>query len=169
MRKKYKNKKGFTILEITVVLGIISIGLLGLSSLVLQTIQVEYVNRNKLIASMLAQESLELVRNIRDTNWKTGTNWDDSIYNSSDFNYTIDYDDPSPDYSANSIDDSQAKLFINNNGFYNHNGGTPTIFSRLITINKDADGFLDVKCQVQWKDRARVNNYTAETLLYNWQ
>jgi len=64
MKKKF-NCAGFSILEATLALGVVSIGLLGVFSLSLQTARAQYINKSYLAASMLAQEGLELVRNVR--------------------------------------------------------------------------------------------------------
>jgi prepilin-type N-terminal cleavage/methylation domain-containing protein len=76
MLKIIKNKKAFTLLEIIIVIYIISLGLVGVMSLFLQTIKVQNINKNKLIASQLAQEGIETIRNIRDENWILGSPYD---------------------------------------------------------------------------------------------
>ena len=69
IKNKIKAAYGFTLLEVTAVTAILTIALLGISSLVIQNLQAHNYNHNFLIASMLSQEGLELVRNIRDDNW----------------------------------------------------------------------------------------------------
>jgi len=163
-----KNKNGFSILEVVVAMAIISTGLLGVSSLVIQNFQAQSVNRDYLIASMLAQEGLELVRNIRDSNWYNGSvNWYDGIYDNNDVDFTIDYDDTS-DFSVDGINNSDARLKLNG-GFYSHDaGGTDTPFYRLIKTSVNGDA-LTATSTVQWSERGRVHSYIAETVLYNWK
>src|SRR3989338_10729475 len=89
MKLKISNNSGISILEVVVAILIITIGLVGFLSLVIQNIRVQYIDKNVLIASGLAQEGLELVRNVRDLNWLTpGNSWDQDIVGNS---YTIDY------------------------------------------------------------------------------
>ncbi|MDO8667516.1 MAG: hypothetical protein Q7K35_00250 [bacterium] len=89
MKSKFYNNRGISIVEVIVATMIITMGMIGVSSLVIQNIQVQYINKNVLIASGLAQEGLELVRNTRDLNWLTPSNgWDQDISASS---YVIDY------------------------------------------------------------------------------
>jgi hypothetical protein len=126
---------------------------------------VQSVNRDYLIASMLAQEGLELVRNIRDSNWFTsGANWDDGIRG--DGTFSMAYNSV-PDFSVNLINDPGANLKINN-GFYEYNNGVDTKFYRLLTTTLNGDA-LTVNCNVEWSERGRVHNYIAETMLYNWK
>jgi prepilin-type N-terminal cleavage/methylation domain-containing protein len=157
---------GFTIIEIIVVLAIVSIGLIGVISLMGRNIQVERNNKNFLVASMLAQEGLELARNIRDTNWYSGTAWDNNLV--LDNTYTIDYNS-GPDATVNSINDPGARLYLNG-GFYDHNsaGGILTPYARLITSTAGAN-YVTVVVSVQWMDAGRTQKYEATTLLYNWK
>ena len=167
-----RNRKGFTILEVIVALGIAMLGLLGVVSLVIQNMQVQVFNKYYLTASMLAQEGLELVRNIRDENWLNfGANWDDDI-KTGDGTFVIDYSGRSSiDYGPNNIDDNGARLYLDGNGYYAHgsSGIMPTPFSRLITVMSDGTDKLDVVVIVQWKEHGRTHQYVAETFLYNWR
>lgn len=164
---KIFNKKGFTILEIVVVIFVFSLGMLALATMVVQNIQVQYVNKNYLIASQLAQEGLELVRNNRDTNWLAATTWSDGLIG----DYTIAYNDNSNTHTYTDVSNSPV-LQIDSSGFYNYTSGTPSIFKRLIIANADATypiGAVDVGCIVQWNDRGKTYNYKADTVLYNWK
>jgi type II secretory pathway pseudopilin PulG len=172
-----KQQYGFSIMEVTVVIFIITLGLLGVLSLAAQSIKISNTNKNELIASQLAQEGLELVRNIRDTNWLTdgndwvlgsgaGNNSDDIIQ---DGTYTID--NSIINYMVDDIDDIAANLLIDVNGAYSHSMGSASPFNRLITINNwnTYTDFIEVKCEVQWKEGGGIHNYIASTVLYNWR
>ena len=183
------NNKGFSILEASVVMGVVRIGLLGIFSLVLQNIQVQKVNKNMLVASMLAQEGLELVRNIRDDNWIASpvVDWDLDIAGWVNNDFAVDYtmsmtevDDIN--VAGNIVEATGAKLyFVNVSNYYTHDpdGGTnkATAFSRLITAtavdaSSPADGITDyykIKSHIQWNENNVLKDYIAETHLYNWR
>lgn len=163
--KKEKRQSGFSILEIIVVLFVISFGLMGIVSLTMQNISVQHVNKNNLIASQLAQEGLELVRNMRDTNWLTmgSVPWNQGL--EVDGTYKIDpFDGLQAVAGIN-----EAKLFLDGFGFYRHNAATSTNFSRLITITNSSADSLELKSEVQWKNRSNTFSYVAVTELYNWR
>ena len=63
------NKKGFTLLEVITAIFILTVGVGGALSLMNQTLSTASIIEQRLIASYLAQEGIEIVRNIRDTNW----------------------------------------------------------------------------------------------------
>ena len=182
------NNKGFSILEASIVMGVVSIGLLGVFSLILQNIQVQKVNKNMLVASMLAQEGLELVRNIRDDNWiaSPAVAWDLNIAGWGNNDFTVDYtmalaNANDSDNDGDIMEEANTKLYKNSaNNFYTHTaaGNTATQYYRLITVDdidasSPADGIDDyykVKSHVQWKDsKGALKDYIAETYLYNWR
>lgn len=168
--KKISNNLGISILEVVVAILIITMGMIGVLSLVIQNVEAQYINKNVLMASGLAQEGLELVRNIRDLNWLTpGNAWNQNIVG--DGTYAMDYGGlTSVNMAVNSIDEAGARLYVNSNGLYTHtfSGNTPTNFYRLITVVNNPN-YLDVKCTIRWKDGTQNHNYTAETYLYDWR
>ncbi len=162
---------GFSILEVIIAILIISIGMIGVLSLVTQNIQVQYINKNNLIASQLAQEGLELVRNVRDENWLAGNNYNLDIAGIvGDRTYAIDYRGRNfINPAVNSVDDAGARLNIKAaTQLYSHEAGAATPFYRLITAVDNVE-YLEVECKVQWEERGRTHDYTAKTLLYDWK
>jgi type II secretory pathway pseudopilin PulG len=183
-----RSNRGFTILEITVVIFIITLALIGILSLSNQNVQVQYINKNTVIASQLAQEGLELVRNKRDTNWFRGENWEHSSSTGSRLDilpggtsgsgvaayYTIDAATgaiyTSAGITTNGINDSATNLYINSAGLYTHAvTATSTGFSRLITVGNESTASTSVTCLVRWKRGVNTYNFTAQTVLYNWK
>lgn len=179
-----KQKSGFGLIEVTVSIYIITMGLFGLMSLVSQSLKVQYINKNTIIASQLAQEGIELVRNIRDNNWRDeDLDWKKDIFTGQGINkdYIIDYRGRD---SINQIDeaitDPAARLRIHNSGiyegFYTHstNDTTETLFFRTIEVDEievgaGSDTALIVKCIVSWEERRRAHKHVVETKLYNWK
>jgi len=167
------NNSGISILEVVVAIMIITMGMVGVLSLVIQNVEAQYINKNVLMASGLAQEGLELVRNIRDLNWLTPGNdpiigWKQNIVG--DGTYTMDYGGlASIKMAVNSIDEAGARLYVDSKGLYTHTvTAVAANFYRLITVVDNID-YLDVKCAIRWKDGTQDHNYTAETYLYNWR
>lgn len=158
-----KNKKGFTLIEITVILFIISVGLIGVLSLVIQNIQSQVINKNNIIAYQLAQEGIELIRKTRDSNWKSGNAWNLGL---TDGTYYMDYLDNQPTLVAGASD---SILYRDINDFYVHSGGAEeTNFRRTIEIvNIDAKS-MSVKAVVVWQSRNNTSDYEVETILYDW-
>ncbi len=71
-----KNNKGFGLLEVLVSISVVIIGILPLVNLFNSVLARERDTENKLMAIYFAQEGIEIVRQIRDTNWEKGELWD---------------------------------------------------------------------------------------------
>lgn len=177
--KKYLNsptgqKRGFTLLEIMVVLFVISLGMVGVLSLIIQNIQAQSYNKNNLIAYQLAQEGVELIRKVRDSNWKQSLPYNTNL---ADGQYYMDYLDNVPTL-CNPNDHEQAEKLVlkqDENGFYFNESLTSTGvttssgFSRLITIRNIDAKSLQVTVKVSWKEKGRDSSYILDTYLYDWK
>ncbi|MBZ9578331.1 prepilin-type N-terminal cleavage/methylation domain-containing protein [Patescibacteria group bacterium] len=172
------NNKSFTLLEAIIAIFIITVGVVGVLGLVSQTIGSVIVSSQKLIAAYLAQEGIEIVRNIRDTNWLEGApSWDEGLGE----------DDWEGDYTmtqnlnfclfACGYDDLSF-LKIDANGFYSYSAGNDTKFKRKITIadkedlSDPPDGVYDkmtVTVEVFWREKGKTYNVSAQENLYNWR
>jgi type II secretory pathway pseudopilin PulG len=62
-------RRGETLLEVIVALLVLTIGSATATSLIVTSIRANQFNKDSLIALNLAQEGLEYMRNLRDTNW----------------------------------------------------------------------------------------------------
>ena len=161
-----KKQTGFSILEIVVAIFIIVMGMVGVLSLITQNIQVQYINKNNLIASQLAQEGLELARNKRDKNWLEGNDW---IFSITPGNYKMDYTGYIGIVSGIEETRLQQSNEVGREGYYWYGGTVNTIFYRLITTSQASPASLTVSCLIQWADRGQTYQYVADTVLYNWK
>ncbi len=168
-------------MELTVVITIIIFGLLGVSSLVIQNLQAQSVNKEYLIASMLAQEGLELVRNQRDNNWLRQADWKGAASPGIDIvqdqTYIIDYrgfteaeDDP----DLIDLGSDATKLYQDPNGYYttdSDSGNNPdTAYYRIIHITEDPDdNFIGASSTVMWENRGNIRTYQVDTIFYDWR
>lgn len=75
MKNIMKNKKGFTLIETLVAIGIFAFAITGLISVTSNGIFNTNFVKNKFTASYLALEGAELVRNIRDTSAIQNNSW----------------------------------------------------------------------------------------------
>lgn len=173
MINKFKNQKiilptraaAFTLIEVLVVLFIVSFGLVGILSLIVQNIQSQNYNKNGLVAYQLAQEGNELIRRVRDSNWKAGVKFDTGL---EDDNYIMDYQDSLPVHYSGNV--AQLKLKKDQAGFYVHDSGltTDSNFSRLIRTSSLNGNALRINSVVTWTDKDKYYSYNLESLLYDW-
>ncbi len=62
-------RAGFTILEMLLALSVLSVGIMATFTLSLANLNTAKDNYQRILAANLAREGVEIVRNIRDTNW----------------------------------------------------------------------------------------------------
>jgi len=171
-----KSGEGFTLIELVISVFIIAVALSGAFTILQRVIASATFSSSQLTASFLAQEGIEIVRNIRDENWLTlGDPWQNDIdicMPSVDLFCEGDYDE---NYLTPSPQGSEPRfLRINNQGFYSYDDeGRITKFKRKIYIDNllipggPGDGF-SVTVLVQWQDFGRDYEVSAQSYLYNW-
>ena len=181
MFQKIKNKKlklnqiqeAFSLVEIIIVLFIISLGLVGILSLIVQNVQSQNYNKNNLIGYQLSQEGIELIRRERDSNW-LATPYNGFAYNivpesNVVYSYCLDFTNTTP----NNYETSDVACPLNFNsieGLYVHDNSWPASgFSRLIKVEMIENGSaLRVISEVYWQNPNGAGSYITEALLYDW-
>lgn len=170
-------KNSFTLLEVILAITVLTIAVGGSFVLVSQTIASISVVQSKLIASYLVQEGIEIVKNIRDTNWLKIQPWDQGLDGGDCWEGDYQTGAP-PDYpSFTSCPfpyqyENLRFLGIDEDGFYIYNylPENKTIFKRKITILKEPEepDRLKVSVEVFWKERGKMHSIVAQEYLYNW-
>lgn len=156
------NQKGFTLVESMIAVGLLVTGVVGVLTLVSRSIGFSGLAFNRLTAANLAQEGIEVVRNIRDTNWINGLAWDNGL---ADGDYQLDYSSKPP---LAAYDPAQT-LSLDDNGYFNYAIGKATVYQRKITIKHMGADQIQVKATVSWIGRGGGNFETiVEDRLFNW-
>lgn len=165
---KSRKYRGFSFMEVMLAVFILEVGLVAVVQLLSKNTGQLIDSRNQVIAGLLAQEGVELVRNIRDANWKDAdptTNSFDGIciLPCSVSNARIDYtyvpylgtNMPSGDISDKTFNG----LYLNSDGFYTHSaGGSPSPFYRRITLVSNGTEAIGVTSMVIWGN----NNFPSD-------
>ncbi len=161
------NQKAFSLLEVIIAIFVITTGIVGAMNLINYSISSVAVSKSQIIAASLSQEGLEVVRNIRDTNWteqfiNPGLLWNDGLANG---DYRIQYNSDSLLLlGANPV------LNINSNGFYLYDITKPvTLFRRKITITNISANEIKVVSEITWTERGHSFSVSAEERLFNWK
>jgi len=159
-----RSKFGFSLLEVIIAIFILVMGLSAIMALIAQSMKSSSISSSRLIAANLAQEGIEVVRNIRDINYDDDSgwrNWYDSLVSG---DYIVQYND---DY-LQSFSDS----FLNYNsssGLYSYNSGTPSVFKRKITLSGISSIKASVTCVVTWTENNQLHSITMEEQLWDWR
>lgn len=189
-------QKGFTLIEIIISIFIISIAIVGVygafSIMVILTTNAS----DRLTAAYLAQEGIEIVRNIRDTNWLIGEPFNAYLAdNNANCEAGCEAEYTSSPYQginllsqwASGINNDPGGVYLNidANNFYSYSTAgavTPTNFKRKITITclpdlADCQNATAIKVisQVYWKEKPSILSSSVtypfvkvEEILYDW-
>jgi len=166
---KFNNKnKSFTLLEVIITIFVITVGILSAYTVVQEIVFYTYRVSSRFTAAYLAKEGIEIVRNIRDTNFLDLADppWNQNLGAG---NYEADYEDSTltscPDPCTYENDLSFLRI---EGGFYKYSvSGTQTQFKRKITITDEID-YLNVSVLIEWKKGDKDYSLTVQENLYNW-
>ncbi|GEM_PF-445615 len=194
---------GFTLIETIVAVALLLAVVLGPIALITDALSSAAFSRNNLIANNLAQEGIEFVREIRDNNILCAT-LDGGV---TQWNQTPGLGGPMQGYyeisvplvtltcGGSSISTPQViqraslaacntPFLINAANTYNYTAGTPTTFTRCISIcsppsvapcGVSADGDIPASDQLQifsvvsWTERGVSKSLTLSDRLYAWK
>lgn len=119
--------------------------------------------KNNLIASSIAQEGMEIIRNMRDNDRHSGAIFGAALPNGS---HIVEWS------SLSLLPFQDIFLKKNSSGYYNYSSGQDTIFKRKITIENSLQNGPTVeklaKVEVSWTEKSGPKAIQAELRLFNW-
>ncbi len=178
--KKQNTHEGFTLLEMLFAIIIFSFSLVSLMLIAGKGVVATATAKDQLIAQYLAEEGVEVARNMRDTNflmWGAGgeENWLTDLECAKDKACDIAYSQDSAPY-LKPLEGSEQLLCISKEygsygGCEDGGGGEPSKFSRGIYIeNIPGDNTSrTIVSKVTWNQRSINREYTLKTYITDWQ
>ncbi|KND49170.1 MAG: putative Type IV pilus pilin [Parcubacteria bacterium C7867-008] len=167
-----KPRSGFTLVETLVAIAILTISIVGPYYSIYKAVQTTYIARDKLIATSLAQEGVEYVRNTRDSNYLynianpgSPVNWMYTLTPCKGMKCTVDVTGYQPPTACAT---TCTPLNLTPSNLYSYSSGTVTRYTRSVIITDVTPTEVVVVVTVSWKN-AQVNNSLVVTEhLYNW-
>ncbi|MFA5128509.1 MAG: prepilin-type N-terminal cleavage/methylation domain-containing protein [Patescibacteria group bacterium] len=191
------SQSGQSLVEMIVAIAIILTGLVGALSLTISNLSGVDEAGTRVVASNLAREGVEVVRNFRDTNWLQNLDWDTGLFLINDFTAIAVFNPLTNkwhlNFTPNTVADPAAKLYRGAENIYLQDvvppGGTATFYSRLLTLDPICFNALTqtenitgnscgageekigirVKSEVIWNLSGRPRDVTLEDRIYNWR
>ena len=165
--KRYST--GFTMIEIIITIAVLSVGIIGTYNAFYSIMNVADTMSYRLTAAYLAQEGIDIVKNIRDGSCVAGVAFNSGL--------TSCAGGCQADYKAGTAVEQRPNqlqpyigsfLKINSDGFYGYDLGTETKFKRAITINQVSLDELQVDSEVFWNYNGKDYSVKSSGYLYNW-
>jgi Tfp pilus assembly protein PilV len=166
LKSKYPNKKlgnkGQGLIEVIVSLGLIVVGLVAILTMATFSIKAGTQSSDRIQAALLAQEGIERVKNIRDTNWIDDTSQNKVGWITNNF----------PENFLTSHSGSYQVATYNDDAGWSITSGTEQIwgmFTRTITFPDVIEDHITISSRVTWTDNSGMER-SVEAIGYinNW-
>jgi type II secretory pathway pseudopilin PulG len=167
---------GFTLVETLVAVSIFSVSVIALMSFLATNISNTSYAKNKMIATYLAQEGIEYIRNIRDTYVLYPVNGDWNSFktklascnseNGCGFDSSASLADSIFQCSGN-----RCKLYLYNGNYNTNLNGVDSGFTRIILrelVGGQNSGEIKIISTVSWTQGAVPHSITFSENLFNW-
>lgn len=174
--KEDKKSAGFTMLELLFALSIWVLGFTAVVGLFQLVIEAGGKAKDRLIAANLAQEGVEIVHNIRDSNYVAGDDWTDGLGpcmgsgNSCELDYL---DSAASSFSGDPLE------FSSSTGAYGYSlGASNSPFSRVLQLRQGvgpacneistSSNCIQVEVEVTWQRKGREKSVEIENYIFDW-
>ncbi len=167
-----RGKEGSLLIESIVSINIALIGLLGVLGLLSSSLGLNRDAGQKIIATYLAAEGIEVIKNILDLNYVAGNAWNNGIAAGT---YEITYVGLESNLGGS---ESENFLWFNlATGIYSYdsNASEPTGFKRTVWIQeKDNDGSggaeeIVVNSVLKWQSKTGLQTINLEDHFFDWR
>jgi len=151
------------LVESIIAINIVVVGLLGVLNLLSNSLALNRDVGQKFVATYLAVEGVEVVKNLIDTNYANKRAWNDGIAKGV---YAVSYD------SASLGNDNLGDLLlVNEEGIYNYASGKATGFTRDINIEENPENENEIKVvsTVEWLTKKGPQRIDLEDHFFNWR
>lgn len=188
MNSKIQKKRGFTLVESLVAIGIVLTAITGAFSVAFGGLSASLNAKSRVTAYFLAQESIEAVKNMRDRNnleryvnnldqdpestYITEPTWLDGITTNGPCDegnlcdWGIDLDLPAGGEFVSCDDNDDCTLRTDNDGVYTYESGRPSMFQRQITISEITQDEATITAIVSWE--GATYNVVIKENIFNW-
>jgi len=156
-------RKGSSLAESMVALGLVSVGLLGIVALYTRSFALNREVMYETIAAGLAAEGIEVVKNIVDAAVAEGRGW-----TIGDDGFEVQYDS----ISYRELARNPRPLYMNRAGVYSYDAsGVPTSFTRSMRAASEgsSDERYRVTAVVEWNVGGTRRSLIIEDSFYKWR
>lgn len=171
MHTAQHTERGFTLIETFVAVTLLAIAVAGPMTIANKSVHTARISKQRVTATYLAQEAIEYVRKVRDTNFLRGNSWLNGLQNCTNPAgnkwCTVDTYNESVNHCGGNCDPLQR----NGVGYYNQQSGPQTPYTRIFSIeNIEPSDPSEVKVtvEVSWEANGRTYTEVVHDNMTNW-
>lgn len=173
-----KSNKAFTLIEILIAITLTTVVLTTVTGLVLSTLVSNQRNAHLVQATYLAQESLEQMRYIRDSNWLQNYSWNGGLalwggdFEASDFSgstLALNLAGCPPCFSVDTEETVQLGSAFDGDGFEFQRSFTLLPLTDEDDSTQTREDSMEVMATVTWEEHGFERSVSVSTYLTNWQ
>ena len=179
LRKTFpKGQKAFTLIETLLAVTILVISMSGPLTIAAKSLNSALFAKDQITAFYLAQESVEYLRNVRDTNALNGRSsadpssanyWLTGISHCINVNCTVQPTGTSLSSAVVACSGDCATLkYDASNGFYGYSSGEDSQFTRFVTMQKVTDNEYSIISTVSWRGLVS-SQFVVKENIFNWE
>ena len=179
-RSMFHNRKGQSLVELMIAMSVLTTGFLGTLALLSRSLTLNRTVTDRNIATYLAAEAVEVVKNLIDANIYGGSDWNCDINSAT---YVVSYDSVPPGAACPGQGlaiatpanrqvyfDPTTNIYVNGDP---GGGAVPTAYQRAVTIQRDGtppdEDRLIVTATVTWTDVAGAEQVTIQDQFVDWR
>lgn len=163
--------RGFTLVETLVAISILMVAVASPLTITQKGLASAIYAKDQIIASYLAQDAIEYLRNISDNNVASGasSDWLLGIANNCASSCKIDTRGGSNPISPCSGETCRL-LYDDSNHIYSYQSGTNSEFTRSVTVT-EGPGTNEalIKVKISWSSKNKPRSLDFYTRIYNWR
>ncbi len=180
------NERGFTVLETLVAVAVLILSLTAAFSVAQSGLSLSISSRDEVTAFYLAQEGIEVIRNIRDENSLNGLTWLNGIAGQPsdpcNFGNYCAVDSPNQNYMVScGVTAGNCPVLLQDRrdasatfGMYGLNpastsGWTPTVFKRELLLKSINSNEVALTVTIYWTKGVLTRSFVVHENLFNWQ
>lgn len=173
--KKITSERASLMIESMVAMTLVLVGLLGIFSLITRSVSLDRNIHNRFVATYLAAEGIEVIKNIIDTDISIGQQGNNTVFWNTtvqpgmyEVQYNTDRNGLSLGSTGGVFSSTPLKLDVAS-GMYGYDTGTPSVFKRTIKISNASGGGIAVDAVVKWTEGAKENTINLNDVFTNWR